>query len=100
MTDSIGSKPQAISSSFFYGPLSQGGATDSAANDFTPVRVSKLYVGEPAYECGMLFVGDEIVAVNNVPLHGKPHKEVVKLIQSAGPTVSLTVNSTYDMDAT
>lgn len=63
------------------------------------MRISKMFVGEPAHESGLLFVGDHIVAVNGVQLHGKSHKEIVRQIQQAGNEVALSIQSAVDLDA-
>ncbi|XP_052752951.1 LOW QUALITY PROTEIN: membrane-associated guanylate kinase, WW and PDZ domain-containing protein 1 [Galleria mellonella] len=53
--------------------------------------IGQLIPNSPASRCGLLHVGDTIVAINRIPIRNLPHPEVVALIKHSGTTVTLTV---------
>ncbi|KAJ0171052.1 hypothetical protein K1T71_013251 [Dendrolimus kikuchii] len=53
--------------------------------------IGQLIPNSPAARCGLLHVGDTIVAINRMPVRNLPHPEVVALIKRSGTTVTLTV---------
>ncbi|XP_047516745.1 membrane-associated guanylate kinase, WW and PDZ domain-containing protein 2 isoform X1 [Pieris napi] len=53
--------------------------------------IGQLIANSPAARCGLLHVGDTIVAINHLPVRNLPHPEVVALIKRSGTTVTLTV---------
>ncbi|CAK1546650.1 unnamed protein product [Leptosia nina] len=53
--------------------------------------IGQLIPNSPAARCGLLHVGDTIVAINHLPVRNLPHPEVVALIKRSGTTVTLTV---------
>ncbi|XP_028171142.1 membrane-associated guanylate kinase, WW and PDZ domain-containing protein 1 isoform X2 [Ostrinia furnacalis] len=53
--------------------------------------IGQLIPNSPASRCGLLHVGDTIVAINHVAIRNLPHPEVVALIKHSGPAVTLTV---------
>lgn len=52
----------------------------------------QLIPNSPAARCGLLHVGDTIVAINHIPVRNLPHPEVVALIKRSGASVTLTVH--------
>lgn len=61
-----------------------------------PVYVKSLAPESIAESDGRLHCGDELVAVNNIPLRDFSQQEVVKLIRDLSGPVSLTVRLTGD----
>ncbi|XP_045507480.1 membrane-associated guanylate kinase, WW and PDZ domain-containing protein 2 [Colias croceus] len=53
--------------------------------------IGQLIPNSPAARCGLLHVGDTIVAINRLPVLRLPHPDVVALIKRSGTTVTLTV---------
>ncbi|XP_049881707.1 membrane-associated guanylate kinase, WW and PDZ domain-containing protein 2 isoform X2 [Pectinophora gossypiella] len=53
--------------------------------------IGQLIPNSPAARCGLLHVGDTILAINRMPIRNLPHPEVVALIKHSGTTVTLTV---------
>ncbi|XP_072945882.1 membrane-associated guanylate kinase, WW and PDZ domain-containing protein 1 [Epargyreus clarus] len=53
--------------------------------------IGQLIPNSPAARCGLLHVGDTIVAINRVGVRNLPHPEVVALIKRSGAAVTLTV---------
>ncbi|XP_060807572.1 membrane-associated guanylate kinase, WW and PDZ domain-containing protein 2 [Amyelois transitella] len=53
--------------------------------------IGQLIPNSPASRCGLLHVGDTILAINGTPIRNLPHPEVVALIKHSGTTVTLTV---------
>ncbi|XP_037876793.1 membrane-associated guanylate kinase, WW and PDZ domain-containing protein 2 [Bombyx mori] len=53
--------------------------------------IGQLIPNSPAARCGLLHVGDTIVAINHAPVRNLSHPEVVALIKRSGTTVTLTV---------
>ncbi|XP_050671825.1 membrane-associated guanylate kinase, WW and PDZ domain-containing protein 2 isoform X2 [Leptidea sinapis] len=53
--------------------------------------IGQLIPNSPAARCGLLHVGDTILAINHLPVRNLPHPEVVALIKRSGTTVTLTV---------
>ncbi|XP_026317120.1 membrane-associated guanylate kinase, WW and PDZ domain-containing protein 1 [Hyposmocoma kahamanoa] len=53
--------------------------------------IGQLIPNSPAARCGLLHVGDTIVAINRVSIRNLPHPEVVALIKHSGTSVTLTV---------
>ncbi|KAF9808014.1 hypothetical protein SFRURICE_017186 [Spodoptera frugiperda] len=62
----------------------------SSANKATST-IGQLIPNSPAARCGLLHVGDTIVAINHVSIRNLPHPEVVALIKHSGTSVTLTV---------
>ncbi|XP_026734164.1 membrane-associated guanylate kinase, WW and PDZ domain-containing protein 1-like isoform X4 [Trichoplusia ni] len=53
--------------------------------------IGQLIPNSPAARCGLLHVGDTIVAINHAAIRNLPHPEVVALIKRSGTAVTLTV---------
>ncbi|XP_063370154.1 uncharacterized protein LOC134658400 [Cydia amplana] len=53
--------------------------------------IGQLIPNSPAARCGLLHVGDTIVAINHTPVRNLPHPEVVALIKHSHRAVTLTV---------
>ncbi|KOB78195.1 Membrane-associated guanylate kinase, WW and PDZ domain-containing protein 2 [Operophtera brumata] len=53
--------------------------------------LTRLIHNSPAARCGLLHVGDTIIAINRTPIRNVPHPEVVALIKHSGTSVTLTV---------
>ncbi|XP_067928192.1 membrane-associated guanylate kinase, WW and PDZ domain-containing protein 2-like isoform X2 [Watersipora subatra] len=53
--------------------------------------VGRIIEGSPAEKCGMLRVGDRIVAVNDVDISRMLHEDIVNLIKDSGYSVKLVV---------
>lgn len=54
-----------------------------------PILISKVFPELPAYQTNELFVGDAILAVNNVSLREANHDEAVEALKNAGEVVRL-----------
>ncbi|XP_044741559.1 membrane-associated guanylate kinase, WW and PDZ domain-containing protein 1 isoform X2 [Chrysoperla carnea] len=53
--------------------------------------IGRLIEGSPAERCGLLQVGDCIVAVNHIPITNLCHGDIVNLIKDSGYSVVLTI---------
>ena len=53
--------------------------------------ISNLEKGKPAYNSGLLQIGDAILSVNGHSLSGKTHEDAVQLLKSAGNTFQFKV---------
>uniref|UniRef100_A0A5S6R650 Membrane-associated guanylate kinase, WW and PDZ domain-containing protein 2 n=1 Tax=Trichuris muris TaxID=70415 RepID=A0A5S6R650_TRIMR len=58
--------------------------------------IGRIISGSPAARCGLLRVGDRIVAVNGTSILKMPHGDIVNLIKDSGFAVTLTVGSPDD----
>ncbi|KFD55560.1 hypothetical protein M513_03612 [Trichuris suis] len=56
-----------------------------------PVLISKVSEMQTCYSDSPLFVGDTILAVNQQPVEGKTHEEIVQMLSKGGPEVTLKV---------
>ena len=45
-----------------------------------PILISEIHEGQPAYRCHGLFIGDAILAVNNIDLRNAKHGEAVHIL--------------------
>ena len=45
-----------------------------------PILISEIHEGQPADRCGQLYVGDAILAVNDVDLSEAKHVEAVRTL--------------------
>ncbi|XP_078466654.1 glutamate receptor-interacting protein 2-like isoform X2 [Lampetra planeri] len=71
------------------GPL---GITISGTEEpFDPIIISGLTSGGLAERTGAIHIGDQILAINAVGLKGKPLSEAIRLLQTAGETVTLRI---------
>lgn len=62
----------------------------SSTNKAT-TTIGQVIPNSPASRCGLLRVGDTILAINRVAVRNLPHPEVVALIKRSGVSVTLTV---------
>lgn len=53
--------------------------------------VGRIIEGSPAERCGLLHVGDHILAVNNINIMNLHHGDIVNLIKDSGYSVTLTI---------
>jgi C-terminal processing protease CtpA/Prc len=53
--------------------------------------ICRLVPGSPAETCGLLHVGDELLAVNGQDVSQMDHSDIVSLIKSSGMSIHLTV---------
>ena len=53
--------------------------------------IAEITAGGAVHKDGVLQEGDVLIAINGVGLQGKPHEEVVALLQASVETVSLEV---------
>lgn len=60
----------------------------------SPVIISKITPGTPAAGCPELVVGDQILNIDGLDLHGQNNFQVVALIRKAQEKIVLTVRST------
>lgn len=51
----------------------------------------RIIEGSPAERCGLLHVGDHILAVNNINIMNLHHGDIVNLIKDSGYSVTLTI---------
>ncbi|XP_077290018.1 membrane associated guanylate kinase, WW and PDZ domain containing protein magi isoform X2 [Arctopsyche grandis] len=56
--------------------------------------IGQLITGSPAARCGLLHVGDTILAINHTPIRNLSHGDIVTLIKHSGYSVTLTIQST------
>jgi multiple PDZ domain protein len=68
------------------------GGKGSPHGDY-PIYVKNIFEKGAAAENGLLNRGDQIVAVNELPLDGATHEEAVDILKSINGTVTLTVIS-------
>ena len=52
----------------------------------------------PADQSGLLFMYDELLAVNNTDVSWMDHADIVGLIKSSGTSIQLTVQQPEDID--
>ena len=45
-----------------------------------PILISEIHEGQPAHRCQGLFIGDAILAVNNIDLRNAKHGEAVHIL--------------------
>ncbi|KAI8425779.1 hypothetical protein MSG28_011562 [Choristoneura fumiferana] len=67
----------------------------SSSNKATST-IGQLIPNSPAARCGLLHVGDTIVAINHTSVRNLPHPEVVALIKHSHRAVTLTVMPPHD----
>nr|XP_039249981.1 glutamate receptor-interacting protein 1-like [Styela clava] len=71
------------------GPL---GITISGTEDaFDPIIISGLTPGGLAHRTGAIHEGDQILSINSIQLRTKPLSEAIRLLQTAGETVTLKI---------
>ncbi|XP_067134043.1 membrane-associated guanylate kinase, WW and PDZ domain-containing protein 1-like isoform X4 [Centruroides vittatus] len=58
--------------------------------------IGRIIENSPAEQCGMLHVGDRILAVNGISILNMHHGEIVNLIKDSGYSVCLTVGPPQD----
>ncbi|XP_055937343.1 membrane-associated guanylate kinase, WW and PDZ domain-containing protein 1-like isoform X2 [Argiope bruennichi] len=54
--------------------------------------IGRIIEGSPAERCGLLHVGDIILAVNGISIINMSHGEIVNLIKDCGYSVTLTID--------
>lgn len=59
------------------------------------VMVDEMVPGKPAAECGVLFIGDRISAVNGQGTRGHSHDAIIRMLKSAGPALEIMVLSAH-----
>lgn len=60
--------------------------------------VGRLIPDSPADQSGLLFMYDELLAVNNTDVSRMDHADIVGLIKSSGISIQLTVQQPEDID--
>lgn len=58
---------------------------------YSVLSVGRIIEGSPAERCGLLRVGDRIIAVNDVDISRMLHEDIVNLIKDSGYSVKLVV---------
>lgn len=58
--------------------------------------IGRIIENSPAEQCGLLHVGDRILAVNGISILNMHHGEIVNLIKDSGYSVCLTVGPPQD----
>lgn len=66
--------------------------------DFRGIRIAGIRANSLAAESKNVFMGDAIVAVNDVWCLESTYDEVIRILQEAGDTVVLSVASSSDVD--
>ncbi|XP_059139989.1 Golgi-associated PDZ and coiled-coil motif-containing protein-like [Physella acuta] len=56
-----------------------------------PILISEIHEGQPADRCGLLYVGDAILSVNDIDLRSAKHAEAVKVLSQQQGDITLTV---------
>ncbi|KAG5444960.1 Membrane-associated guanylate kinase, WW and PDZ domain-containing protein 1 [Clonorchis sinensis] len=69
----------------------KAGATPSCTTKVDGEYIAQLVPGSKAERLGLLSVGDQILAVNRVPIFGLHHEQVVRLIRESGSHIVLTI---------
>ncbi|XP_013385356.1 membrane-associated guanylate kinase, WW and PDZ domain-containing protein 1 isoform X2 [Lingula anatina] len=64
---------------------------DGSTKPHPPPRIGRIIENSPAERCGMLRVGDRILAVNGIDISRMNHEEIVNVIKDSGMCVTLTV---------
>lgn len=60
-----------------------------------PVIIVGLRQNSPAQNCGKIFIGDQILSVNDVPINeNNTHNDTLRLLAECGPIVSLLLKHT------
>eukprot|EP00041_Stephanoeca_diplocostata_P013267 m.232427 g.232427 ORF g.232427 m.232427 type:complete len:471 (+) comp19275_c0_seq1:205-1617(+) len=62
------------------------------------IRVAAVRVGSPAYESRQIFMGDAVVAVNDVWCLESSYRTVMNILRDAGDLVVLSLASAQDVD--
>ena len=62
------------------------------------VPLGRLIPDSPADQSGLLFMYDELLAVNNTDVSRMDHADIVGLIKSSGIDIQLTVQQPEDID--
>ena len=60
--------------------------------------LGRLIPDSPADQSGLLFMYDELLAVNNTDVSQMDHADIVGLIKSSGISIQLTVQQPEDID--
>ncbi|KAL3852402.1 hypothetical protein ACJMK2_016053 [Sinanodonta woodiana] len=58
--------------------------------------IGRILENSPAERCGMLHVGDRILAVNGVDISHLHHEDIVNIIKESGYSVTLTIGPPQD----
>uniref|UniRef100_A0A7E4UN49 Glutamate receptor-interacting protein 1 n=1 Tax=Panagrellus redivivus TaxID=6233 RepID=A0A7E4UN49_PANRE len=56
-----------------------------------PVVISEIRTGSVAHRCGSIQQGDQIVAIDNIPLASSTVEEAMRLLQRSGDVVKLSI---------
>ena len=64
----------------------------------TPTTAGRLIPDSPADQSGLLFMYDELLAVNGHDVSTMDHADIVGLIKSSGINIQLTVQQPEDLD--
>ncbi|XP_073991435.1 uncharacterized protein isoform X3 [Rhodnius prolixus] len=51
--------------------------------------------GTPAYNCGLIYSGDQIQAINGLSVLNVPYREVLNLVQTSGNIIELVLSQIY-----
>lgn len=62
------------------------------------VSLGRLIPDSPADQSGLLYMYDELLAVNNTDVSRMDHADIVGLIKSSGVSIQLTVQQPEDID--
>lgn len=84
---------------FGVGIISCGGASNSIRAEFVIENarfiIGRIIEGSPADRCGLLHVGNHILAVNNINIMNLHHGDIVNLIKDSGYSVTLTIGMPF-----
>ena len=61
--------------------------------------IGRLINGSPADRCGLLYIYDELLAVNQHDVSHMDHGDIVAIIKASSTKIYLTVQQPEDIDA-